>query len=197
MIPTPAECYALMSQYEMLDNIRAHSLVVAKISEFLGRQLKKSGLEINLDLLVSGALLHDIAKTASLHNGQNHALLGADICRKHAYDELAPLVAQHVILPRNLPEIPDVMQLVYYADKRVNHDQVVSLGERLAYIIERYGKGDAHRCAMIRRNFKRCYNIEKAIFSYLEESPADLADLLPQNSEFERYDDDRMRRNVA
>jgi len=175
-----------MSQYEMLANIKAHSLMVARIAEFLGRDLIKSGLGLNLDLVVSGALLHDIGKTACLHNGRNHALLGAEICDSCGYGEVAPLVAQHVILADDLPDKPDARQVVYYADKRVNHAEVVSLEARLAYIIGRYGLNDSRRCAAIRRNFTRCYNIEKTIFSYLEYTPEDLAGLLPKQSDFER-----------
>ncbi|NOX26328.1 MAG: HDIG domain-containing protein [Deltaproteobacteria bacterium] len=169
----------------MLDNIRAHSLVVARIAEFLGRELIKRGLDLNIDLVVGGALLHDIGKTACLNNGRNHALLGADICNTHGFNEVAPLVAQHVILADDLPGEPDARQIVYYADKRVNHDQVVSLEARLAYIVERYGFNDSRRCAAIRRNFNRCYEIEKTIFSYLGEEPEYLLRSLPRQSDFE------------
>ncbi len=185
MVPAPTECYSLMSQYGMLDNIKAHSLVVSRIAEFLGSELMKS-FDLDLGLVVSGALLHDIGKTACLHNGQNHALLGANICTTHGYAEVAPLVAQHVILSDDTPVRPDEMQVVYYADKRVNHDQIVSLESRLDYILVRYGCNDPRRIKAIQRNFTRCYAIEEAIFSYLQQKPEDLQDLLPQQSDFER-----------
>ena len=186
MIPHPADCFALMSQYEMLANIRDHSLVVARIAEFIGRELRKKGFNLDLDLVVSGALLHDIGKTACLHNGQNHARLGADICRRHGFDEIAAMVAQHVILDDDLPFEPDARQIVYYADKRVNHDRIVHLDQRLAYIIERYGQNDAYRCQAIRDNFSRSFAIEKRIFTHLGQEPEDLAELLPAQGNFEK-----------
>ena len=187
MIPRPTDCIALMSQYEMLDNIRDHSLLVARIAEFISLGLKKKGFNLNIDLVVSGALLHDIGKTACLHNGQNHALLGADICQQHGFHELTVLVAQHVILPDDLPPGPDdARQIVYYADKRVNHDQIASLDERLVYILDRYGQNDANRCRAIQDNFNRSFAIEKMIFSHLAHAPEDLAELLPKQGNFER-----------
>lgn len=186
MIPRPADCFALMSQYEMLDNIRDHSLVVARVAEFISLGLKGKGIHLDLDLVVSGALLHDIGKTACLHTDRNHALLGADICRRHGFEEIADLVAQHVILDNDLPPRPDdARQIVYYADKRVNHDQIVSLEERLAYIIERYGQNDAMRCQAIRDNFSRSFAIERVIFSHLPQEPEDLAGFLPEQGNFE------------
>ena len=68
--------------------------------------------------------------------------------------------------------------IVYYADKRVNHDQIVSLDERLAYIIRQYGNGDARIQKLIRKNFNRCVVIEDKIFSHLDFQPADIATLI-------------------
>ena len=64
------------------------------------------------------------------------------------YGELAGLVANHVLLPPDQPL--DETMVVNYADKRVTHDQLVTLTERFDYITQRYGRGDpaieaAHR----------------------------------------------------
>jgi putative nucleotidyltransferase with HDIG domain len=180
MIPSPAECLRLMADYQMLQNIRAHSLVVATIADFLALALCKQGQEIDVELAVAAALMHDIGKSFCLDNDRNHALLGRDICLQHDLHELAPLVAQHVVLDdHSFPTTPlSAKELVYYADKRVNHDQVVSLDQRMAYIIDRYGQNDPHRFAIIRQNFERCQRIEAAIFSSLDFGPADLAERL-------------------
>ena len=33
-------------------------------------------------------------------------------------------------------------EIIYYADKRVRHEEIVSLDDRLEYILEHYGLGD-------------------------------------------------------
>ncbi len=177
MIPSPEECLLLMSQYGMLDNIRAHSRVVAQIAGFIGRGLVEDGVDLNLKLIVSAALLHDIAKTACLNNGRDHSRLGEEICRRHNFHELAPLVRQHVILQGELPPEADERLVVYYADKRVNHDEIVSLSARLAYIIERYGRNDPRRCRAINDNFKQAFIIEDMIFRHLPITPGELAEI--------------------
>lgn len=180
MIPAPAECLRLMEEYQMLPNIRAHSLVVARIAELLALALRRRGDKIDLELTVAAALMHDIGKSFCLDNDRNHATLGRDICLRHDLHELAPLVAQHVVLEAaSFPATPlSAKELVYYADKRVNHDQIVSLDERLAYIMDRYGQNDPLRQAAIRENFEGCLVIEGAIFKGLDFGPQDLPERL-------------------
>lgn len=174
MIPSPEECLLLMDKYGMLGNIRAHSRLVALIAGFIGRGLIKDGADLNLKLIISAALLHDIAKTACLDNGRDHSRLGEEICLRHNFQELAPLVRQHVILQGDLPPEADERLVVYYADKRVNHDKIVNLPARLAYIIERYGQDDPRRCRAINANFKQAFIIEDMIFRHLPMKPEEL-----------------------
>lgn len=184
MIPAPAECFRLMYHYEMLPNIQAHSLVVAKIAEMLALALRASGVTIDVELTVASALLHDIGKSFCLDNDRNHAALGQDICLAHNFHELAPIVAQHVVLDaESFPLGPlSAKEVVYYADKRVNHDQIVTLEERLLYILARYGQNDPLRHESIRKNFLSCQAIQQAIFQNLGFAPTDLAERMATSS---------------
>ncbi len=178
MIPEITDCLRLMARYEMLDNIHNHSLQVARVAELLACELNRAGGGIDLPLAVTGAFLHDIGKTLCLNSSRNHAHVGRDICRRHGYDELAPLVEQHVILAADsFPAVPlSAKEVVYYADKRVNHDRVVSLEARCDYILARYGGlDDPARRRMIMINFERCREIEDGIFARLDFGPEDLA----------------------
>ena len=59
-----------------------------------------------------------------------------------ASNEIAPIVGEHVRLKNyHLNGAFSEKEVVYYADKRVKHDRVVTLKERQDYIIERYGTG--------------------------------------------------------
>jgi len=99
----------------------------------------------------------------------------------HGYPEVGDLVRQHVRLdeypsPITLGEV----EIINYADKRVLHDRVVSLEERLAYILGKYGKIAEHR-QRIRQLWEKTKEMETEIFRTLTFSPDDLTHLI--NSE--------------
>jgi uncharacterized protein len=176
MIPQPHECFQLMRQYGMLENIREHSIMVARVADYLASGLLAAGKEISMPLIVAGALLHDIGKTQCLYTDEDHARLGREICETHRYHELAPIVGEHVVLKNGVPRFElKEKQIVYYADKRVTHDRIVSLEQRLDYILERYGNDDPGRHQAIERNFLVCKEIEQKIFLHLEEDSQDVA----------------------
>jgi len=186
MTPTVRECFRLMDEYAMLDNIRAHSVLVARVAERLACDLAGNGGEVRVEVAVAGALLHDIAKTRCLKSGGDHAAEGAAICREHGFDELVEIVGEHVVLADGVAaEVHREKEIVYYADKRVKHDLIVDLDERLQYILEQYGQGDPDLCAAIRRNFTNCHKVEAKIFNRLDYKPADLTVLVePMVSDF-------------
>ena len=43
MIPTIVECFQLIDQYKMLPNIRAHSILVARVAWLIGKGLADKG----------------------------------------------------------------------------------------------------------------------------------------------------------
>jgi len=178
-IPDINECLDLMQQYQMLPNIKDHSIVVARVAEIITSGLIKTGHDISLEMVIAGALLHDIGKTSCLDNDDDHAVKGFEICIAHDLNEIADIIAEHVILKDYRPSMNFTeKEIVYYADKRVNHDQVVSLEERLDYILKRYGMANETRCAAIKKNYARCQDLEKRMFSLLTFCPDDIPDLI-------------------
>ncbi|NIA05333.1 MAG: HDIG domain-containing protein [Proteobacteria bacterium] len=168
----------------MLPNIRRHSIVVARVTWRLIDALQRSDLLSapipDQGLSVAGALLHDIAKTPCLAAGCDHAEAGAEICRRHGYTGIARIVAEHVILQGHDPQryrrgLFTAREVVYYADKRVRHEEIVSLDERLDYILEHYGSNDFRLHELIRKNFARCVELEHHMFSFLPFAPEQLA----------------------
>jgi len=182
-IPTLEQCFGLMEQHKMLPNIKDHSIMVARVAYIITNGLiAVDHNELSLDKVIAGALLHDIGKTACLENDDDHAARGYDICLTHNLESIADIVAEHVIL-RNYELANGVSEkeIVYYADKRVNHDQVVSLEERLAYILERYGLNNQLRYLAIKKNYALCQDLEKNMFAELPFAPQDIANLLAQS----------------
>jgi uncharacterized protein len=178
-IPSVNDCLDLMEQYHMLPNIKDHSIVVARVAEIITKGLISAGHDLSLETVVAGALLHDIGKTACLDNDDDHAVRGVEICLSHNLESVADIVAEHVILKKYFPDNNfSEKEIVYYSDKRVNHNQVVSLEERLAYILERYGQNKEKRCQAIKRNYALCQDLEKRLFSDLPFQPIDISNLL-------------------
>lgn len=184
-VPSVTECLSLMERYGMFDNIRAHSQTVARVAQAIFNGLEEAGTGRDLlpprELVVAGALLHDIAKSICLQADCLHAQKGHDICLELGFPDVAEIVAEHVLISDLSPSrysqgIFRAKEIVYYADKRVRHDTIVSLDERLAYILERYGQNKADRVQRIEDNFNRCRTLELHLFTHLPFSREELAE---------------------
>ncbi len=182
-IPSIKECLELHDRFEMLDNIRGHSFVVARVAEALVDGLHRTGKSPgplpDKEEVIVGALLHDIAKTLCIKTDCRHAEIGRQICLDLGYPELSEIVAEHVVLKNFATDlyargIFGTKEMVFYADKRVRHDQVVSLDGRLEYILERYGDNNPAKEQLIRQNFNKSIELEYYLFSFLDFLPEEL-----------------------
>ncbi len=143
--PTYEDCLTLFSETGMLDNIREHSELVAKIAVAIAENLRDD-CKVDVNAVRAGALLHDITKTRAITSGEHHDITGGEFVRRLGYDEIAEIVAEHVQLSSFDPEGPLLeKEIVHYADKRVTHSTIVSLKSRIEDLMVRYGKSDEHR----------------------------------------------------
>ncbi len=177
-------CHQLMERHQVPAHIRRHSVLVAKVAYCIGTALcDKAGLALSLETVVGGALLHDIGKHQALENGEGHAELGRQICEKSRLNGIAEVVAQHVSLRAFDPlALPSEKEIVYYADKRVNHDAVVSLWERRAYILERYSRNSKTIRGRIKRNFDICKQVEAKLFRSLPFGPDEITQRIEEQA---------------
>ena len=159
----------------MLDNIVAHSIRVCQVATLLTESLNANGHDLDGNLIRAAALLHDITKTRSLGTSENHARSGADYLRELGYPEVGDIVGQHVNLADFHSERePTAAEVVNYADKRVLHDQIVSLEERMAYIKERYGCSEGELGSRVDR---MCHEVGAVEFKLLKSIPFSAAEL--------------------
>ncbi len=151
----------------MLDHIIRHSKQVCQVALCLVDQLQSAQIELNRDLVLAAALLHDITKTRSFETGENHAKSGAEMIAAMGYPEVGEIIGQHVHLIRFDPATrPNEAEVVNYADKRVLHENVVSLEKRMAYILERYGVSPDHH-SRIQQLWDETLQIEAKLFDQL------------------------------
>jgi len=167
-----------MATHGMLPHIREHSFRVTQVAVFLGEALAAAGLPLHLPLIEAGALLHDLGKTPCLGNGQKHAEWGAAVLTEMGYPEVAQIVKEHVYLTSDAVVLQPLREteVVNYADKRVLHTRVVTLQERFADLMERYGRTPEARARLAALEI-RFQALEDKIFNPLDLSPMDLLQL--------------------
>lgn len=144
-VPTNEQCRQWWDDHLMPEHIRAHSTLVGHIAGTVADMAVKAGTmgaRVNPDEVRTSALLHDLAKAYTIRYGGNHAALGAAWVQELTGN---PAIAQGVKHHVWWPWEPDpgrwfLPLAVHYADKRVRHDQLVSLGARYSDLFERYGK---------------------------------------------------------
>lgn len=197
-IPSINQCLEYFDRYEMLDNIKAHSFVVARVAEALIDDLHECQRAMaplpSKDEVIAGALMHDIAKTLCLKSDCQHAREGQRICQDLGYPELGEIVAEHVLLNNFNAKLYKqglfgAKEIVYYSDKRVRHDQLVPLTARLDYILERYGDNNPDKEERIRQNFQNTQFFEQYLFDFLSFS----ADQLDQHMSHDLF----LNKNVS
>lgn len=177
-IPSTKDCYHLIYKMEMMDHIVSHSILVCQVATLLVDHLYLQNIYLNREVIQASALLHDITKTRSFKTRENHAQTGEQLLRDLNYPEVGHIIGQHVVLNEYVfSEPPKEAEIVNYADKRVLHDKVVSLKDRMTYVWRRYGKDQNQRGRFIKL-WEKSEQIEKKIFNALSFSPDDLNGLI-------------------
>ena len=165
-IPSRTECEELMARYVMLPNIVEHSFQVMNVALAITDNLA-DGVSINRDAVIAGALLHDITKTRSLQTKEKHAASGGTLLRELGFPLIAEIVEQHVVLDPNPAGPISEKEIIYYADKRVMHDKIVTLEERVQDLLIRYGKTEEIR-NLILKNLQQVIPVERKLNSFMK-----------------------------
>ncbi len=127
-----AACAALWEEYELLPHIRRHCTAVADVAFAIALALARCGVPLDLTLVDSGAMLHDLCRLQ-----HRHAHYGAKELEKKGYLALAQVVAghDHIDVTVELNET----QVVFLADKIVRETGPVTITERYRPALERFG----------------------------------------------------------
>ncbi|MGA9109757.1 MAG: HD domain-containing protein [Smithella sp.] len=174
-IPTLTQCEELMASHSMLPNIVLHSRQVMRVSIAITDNLK-DGLSINRDIVIAAALLHDITKTRSLETRERHAVSGGALLRELGFGSVAGIVEQHVTLRNlNLEGMLEEAEIVYYADKRVMHDKIVTIDERVHDLIKRYATVEEIRDQIL-KNKVQALAVERKIAGFMKMDIKDAID---------------------
>jgi molybdenum cofactor cytidylyltransferase len=124
-IPNRQTCLDLLSYYTRDQHIINHSKQVCQVALELANNLKGFDMQLNLEAIEAGALLHDICRKET-----NHSVKGAKLMRELGYDNLSNMIRWHMELPEFLESCINEITLVYLADKKVIDDKLVTITER-------------------------------------------------------------------
>ncbi len=174
-VPTKGECLDLMKRYNGMDHIIRHSIKVAEVALSISMALNRRGEKLDLNVVEAAALLHDITKAESFDSGDDHSITAYRLLSKLGYERIAEIVRQHVFLLKDMDsKWISEEEVLNYADKRVLHDQIVTLRERFDYVRARYCKDEGGEKWMDQLE-SLCYHIEDKICSKLDIEPEEMA----------------------
>ncbi|NTU60637.1 MAG: HD domain-containing protein [Deltaproteobacteria bacterium] len=176
--PTPEACWALLDAHRVPPHIGRHSALVALLARRLAEELSsRAGETLSAPRLEAAGLLHDIAKAGCIETHGDHAREGGQLLRSLGHPEIAGLVERHVDLGAWDPQGPVTeAELLNYADKRVRHEDVVSLRDRFDDLVERYGGASDKARGRIEQNRCVMEALEVKIFARLPFGPEALLD---------------------
>ncbi len=150
-IPTKQECYELIRENNLPENVIAHCEAVMNVALQIYNQIKER-FELNPDIIMAAALLHDIEKLK-----KNHVMASEEYLKSKGLGYIGEIVGEHGI--KNPPK-SIYGKIVFYADKIVNEDKIVTLKERLDYIQDKYRLDD--------QDIEKLHSISKNIEKELE-----------------------------
>jgi putative hydrolase of the HAD superfamily len=151
-MPDMEECLELLAEQHAPAGVLQHSKAVAAIAYRMATWLQRRGEALDPLLVHRGGLLHDLGKISSHQLQRTHGEVGAALLREKGLPELAEIVERHLIYRILDPATGPVtweQKLVYYVDKVVEGDAVVSVRERIETLCGRYPEDAGRMCSCL------------------------------------------------
>ena len=185
-------------------HVRDHCKKVTDVCLQIGKAYAEKNILVNLDLLNTAGLLHDMARVCDFtelnrnifreevtdekwtkwldlrarFKGMHHADIACGALADEGFNKTAELIRLHNSLA--ILEDPEKLAyleaaILFYADKRVKHHEIVDLAERFRDGRERHGKYDDPKTRSKFEEVERLtYELEKRIFENIGIEPKDV-----------------------
>lgn len=179
-------------------HIQAHMKKVAYVTKVICEAFQQSNIQVNEKVVYKAALLHDVLKVCDIREfdpqkvdpeaDQDTIKIWMSLREEYGnigheeamYDVLIKDNQTSIARPVKMHGFKSVFTLssweekiLFYADKRVKHDTIVSLSERLKDGRERYPQPKAE-LGKIEKTEKAIYQLEKDIFEHIDIAPEDI-----------------------
>ena len=197
-LPTRKQCFDILKEHRVPSHIVRHSVAAAKLAVFLAERLKEKGIAVDVNLVDRACLLHDVLRMCDLNDYSRFEHSAAHktkweslkakykgLCHENAaaallcdkYPQLAQVIRKHrytaIARQKDKPRTWEE-KLVYYADKRVMHDSIVPLKQRLEEAHKRYAgwrRTNTQPALNTTRIDRLIYRLEKEIFDKIGLDP--------------------------
>lgn len=166
-IPSPEGALKILKASGCSPEVIRHCKAVSDLAVRIARKCKRNGIDVDLDLVQIGALLHDIGRsqTHSVH----HPIVGSKIARSfNLSEQIIRIIKRHLgggltaeealelgwpgedYLPETIEE-----KIVTYADKLIEGERIVPIQETIRKLSKRLGADHP--------SIKRIMNLHKEI----------------------------------
>jgi len=192
---TQKQCVSLLKKYSLryssdsgFEGVLRHSTVVKQVAEGILKDIsgfstkngelslrkdKKEVNKIDMDLVLAGAMLHDIGRFKCPPNSKDsirHGIEGYNILMGEGLSDLAQIAKNHIgfgikksdiiMLGLNLPKqdfIPTTIEekIVCFADKLVNYDSIISFDDCLRRFAQEIGLHTIKRGILLENEIMR------------------------------------------
>ncbi|PXV93429.1 metal dependent phosphohydrolase /molybdenum cofactor cytidylyltransferase [Lachnotalea glycerini] len=126
-------CEKIIEEVELPIQIKEHSNAVASLAIHMGEKLIQNGYALDLTIIESGALLHDILRTKP-----NHAAEGKLFLQDKGYTALADMVGNHMSLEHVKTPGLNEETIVYLADKLRKETKQITIKKRYEASLKYY-----------------------------------------------------------
>lgn len=156
-IPSLEQCWQILSEARVDERIEKHCCAVAYTALDLVGKLNIAGAGLDENLVLAGALLHDIARCEP-----NHALVGARLLETRGYPLVAAVVGAHMDIEVGEEHPLTEAEVVYYADKMVRGNTLVSINDRFDAALHKH-KDDPQAGAAVLKRLRQAERIKRKI----------------------------------
>lgn len=173
ILPNREFALRFLRKLNVSPSVRRHSINVARKSIKIANKITKAN--VNKNLVVIGALLHDIGRSKT--HGYDHGIIGSKILKERGFPEnLSRICETHLLggldkedareaglpikdyLPQSLEE-----KIICLADKQCLGTKIVSIEERFEHWLKKYGDDSL----ILVKSKKRIEEIQKELESLM------------------------------
>lgn len=196
---TKSDIQQIYEEFHVPMHIRKHMAQVSKVAAQIANAYEKAGFTLDIDSIIKAALLHDALKVCTIkdfdpdnfpqevtdedklkwtelrekYRGVSDAKVMCKLLTERGESKIAQIIKQHDFdcILEGFESLD--AKIHYYADKRVKHDQIVSLKERLRDGRVRYpaSQNDSKRITQIE---DAVFELEKQLFKKINLEPQDI-----------------------